>query len=259
MNNVLNPTASDCTRIVRRKSLPLQALCLVFFVVCCLTSCNPIYYSPNSHNVPLLTKSGEASLTAAGNADQLEFQGAYAVTDKIGLQAQGGLFRPSEEENGTGGSGHFIEAGAGYLHPFGTHWIMEGYGLVGLGRVENHFRNDAPGPTNPTVGDLKSSIFRWGIQPNLGYKSPYFSAAMSTRLVHLLYHDVEGDLIYNNVDQVSFLQENNSYVLFEPALTLRGGFKKVKLQLQICLSYNITDPDFFQDGNLVTLGLHFNL
>lgn len=41
-----------------------------------LTSCSPIYYAPNSLNVPLLPEVGETNLTAAGNADQIEIQGA---------------------------------------------------------------------------------------------------------------------------------------------------------------------------------------
>lgn len=223
------------------------------------TGCNPIYYTPNSHNVPLLSQAGEATLTAAGNPDQVEFQGAYAINDHFALQAQGGLFIPADDDNGNGGSGKFLEIGAGYLHPIRSNWVFEGYGLLGFGGVENHFRYDSPGPTTPIVGDLTASILRWGIQPNFGYKSRHFSAAVSTRLVNLLYRNIEGDLVFENVGQVPFLEENNSYFLFEPALTLRGGFQKVKLQLQLGVSYNITDPEFFQEDNFLTFGLHFTL
>ncbi len=237
---------------------------LKFFLVCTiggwiLTGCNPIYYAPNSHNVPLLSGGGEAKITAAGNADRVEFQGAYAISDHFGLQASGGLFIPREEENGNGGSGHFLEAGGGYLHRISPNWIFEGYGLIGTGKVENHFEDDSPGPTDPSIGDLSASIFRWGVQPNLGYRSPYFSAALSTRLSNLIFHNVEGDLVFNNIDQVSYLTDHNSYFLVEPALTIRGGFQKAKLQLQLGLSYNITDPEFDQETGYITVGFHFTL
>lgn len=219
--------------------------------------CNPIYYAPNSHNVPLLTEAAETNLTVAGNADQVEFQGAYAFSDNFALQANGGLFIPQDDKNGNGGSGRFLEMGGGYLHPVDNNWVFEVYGLAGYGSVENHFRAGSPGPMAPTTGDISASLFRWGVQPNFGYKSPYFIAAISTRLIHLNYHNIEGNLVSENVDQVAFLSEHNTYFLAEPALTLRGGFEKVKLQLQLGVSYNITDSKFSQETNLMTIGLNF--
>ena len=70
-----------------------------------LTNCNPIYYSPNSLNVPLLTTAGETNATVAGNADQVEFQMAHAFSEKFAVLADGGLFIPKDLETGEGGSG----------------------------------------------------------------------------------------------------------------------------------------------------------
>lgn len=235
---------------------------IYFIIIICtlglfMTGCSPIYYAPNSSNVPLLSEAGETNLTVAGNSDQVEFQGAYAVSDHFALMADGGLFIPGDDENGSGGSGKFLEIGAGYLKPLAGNWVFETYGLAGFGNFENHFRFDSPGPTNPTVGDISASLFRWGVQPNFGYKSRYFSAAISSRLVNLIYHNIEGDLIFENVDQIEFLSDNKSYLLAEPALTIRGGFEKVKLQLQFGVSYNITDPEFSQETSFITVGLNF--
>ncbi len=235
--------------------LYLLAICITCLL---LTNCNPIYYSPNSLNVPLLTSAGETNATVAGNTDQVEFQMAHAFSEKFAVLADGGLFIPKDLETGEGGSGKFLELGGGYLHPLSGNWVLEAYGLAGFGSFENHFPEASPGPGSPTVGDISASIFRWGVQPNFGFKSRYFSAAFSTRLVNVIYHNVEGDLIFNQVDQVDFLTENNSYWLAEPALTIRGGFEKIKLQAQLGLSYNITDPEFSQESSFITVGLNFN-
>lgn len=222
-----------------------------------LNSCSPIYYAPNSLNVPLLSEAGETNLTVAMNADQIDFQGAYAFTENFAAIADGVFFSPWENVSGNGGSGKFLEVGVGYLHSSSGNWVFESYGLAGIGSFENHFPEASPGPGSPTVGDISASIFRWGVQPNFGYKSRYFSAAISTRIVNLIYHNVEGDLIFDRVDQVDFLTDNNSYVLAEPALTIRGGLEKVKLQVQIGTSYNITDSEFSQETSFITFGLNF--
>lgn len=237
-----------------------RRICILFWIAVIgffVTGCNPIYYAPNTLNVPLLSEAGETNLTVAGNGDQVEFQGAYAFNEKFAVLADVGLFIPRDDENGSGGSGKFLEVGAGYLRPVNETWIFEAYGLAGFGNFENHFRIDSPGPTTPTIGDISASLFRWGVQPNFGFKSRYFSAAISARLVNLIYSNIEGDLIFENIDQVTFLSDNNSYILAEPALTLRGGFEKVKLQLQLGTSYNITDPEFSQETSFITVGLNF--
>jgi hypothetical protein len=99
---------------------------------------------------------------------------------------------------------------------------------------------------------------RIGVQPNIGYKSTYFSAALSSRIVHLSYNNVDGDLIFENVNQPDYLRENSSILLLEPALTVRGGLAKVKLQLQYGYSLNLSNQDFRQDKVFLTVGLNFN-
>jgi hypothetical protein len=42
--------------------------------------------------------------------------------------------------------------------------------------------------------------------------------------------------------------------LIEPALTLRGGWRQFKLQVQLGMSRNLTHPDFPQVENYVSVG-----
>lgn len=218
--------------------------------------CSPKYYSPNTQNVPLFSESGEWNLSAAGNDNQFEFQAAYAVTDGFAVQANAGLFVPKDLDNGDGGSGRFIEMGAGYFKPVTDKLIFELYGLAGFGGVENELRSRAT--TDPvTNGTLSASVFRYGFQPNFGFKSKYFSAAVSSRIVNVLYSNVDGSLMYDGENQQAYLNDNNSNFLIEPALTLRGGFDVAKLQLQIGRSFNLSNSDFRQDKAFATVGLNF--
>ncbi|HAQ38008.1 MAG TPA: hypothetical protein PLU49_04435 [Saprospiraceae bacterium] len=227
------------------------------FLILLLASCSPKYYSPNTQNVPLITQKAETNLTLAGNSNQIEFQGAYGVSDAVSVMLNGGLFIPAELDNGNGGSGRFIELGGGYFRKIQDHWAFESYVLMGFGGFENHLPSTiAANPT--TTGDIAGDVFRIGIQPAFGYKSKYLDAAVSSRIVNLSYKNIHGDLIFEQVDQAAYLQEHANYWLFEPAFTFRAGFEKFKVQLQYVYSINASDPDFRQDKTNLTLGLNFN-
>ena len=226
-----------------------------FFLLILITGCNPKFYSPNTQNVPLISEKGETNLTLSANGNQVEFQGAHGITDAIAIQANGGLFIPSDLDNGDGGSGKFFEVGVGYYTPVAEGFVFETYGLIGFGNMENHFPSK---PEGNTGADISSNIIRFGIQPNFGYKSKYFSAAVSSRFVNLMYTGIEGDLIFGGENQVEYLEANKSNFLIEPALTLRGGLERLKLQLQIGYSLNLSNSDFKQDKTSMTLGLNFN-
>ena len=220
-------------------------------------SCSPKYYVPNTQNVPLLKAKGQTNLTLCGNTNQIEFQGAYGLSNHLGLMANGGFYVPKNLDNGNGGSGKLGEAGFGYFTPVNEHFIFETYGLFAAGSFENHLPSTVssyPG----TMGNISASISRISIQPNFAYTSKYFSIAVSARFASLNYSNIKGDLIFDNKNQIDYLRNDKSAILFEPALTIRGGIEKVKLQLQLLASNNLTDATFKQDKSLVSLGLNFN-
>ncbi len=220
-------------------------------------SCNPKFYTPNTQNVPLISQKGETNLTLSGNGNQVEFQGAYGVSDQVAIKANGGLFIPPDLDNGNGGSGKFLEVGAGYFKPVNEKFVFDTYAILGFGSFENHLPSTLA--ANPqTTGDISAGLLRIGIQPSFGYKSKYFSAAISSRIAHLSYNKIEGSLIYEGDNQVDYLENNASNILIEPALTLRAGIEKLKFQLQYGYSINASHSDFPQDKTFLTLGLNFN-
>lgn len=222
-------------------------------------ACNPIYYSPNTQNVLLPASTGDVGLSVLSDGNRIEAQAAYAPTDAIALQLNGGIFdRGNDEDEEDGGSGRFLEFGAGYVGPIGENLAWELSGLLGVGTVKNDFPSTLE--ENPgTTGRLEADLVRYGIQPAIGYRSPFFEAAVSTRLVGLSFRNVSGSLVFDDEDQVAMLTDESSYFLAEPALTLRAGLENVKLQIQTSRSFNLTDSDFRQDESMVTIGVVFGL
>lgn len=236
----------------------ILSVSLFVFLGVCLMSCSPKYYAPSTQNVPLISKKGETNLTLAFNPNQVGFQGAYGLTKNIAINVNGGLFFPSDLDNGDGGSGQFIEVGGGYFKAVADDLVFEGYGIIGFGAVENHFPSSVS--TYPqSDGKLSANILIIGIQPDFGYKSKYFSAGISTRFVNLIYGNIKGNLVYSGYNQQEDLANHSSSFLFEPAITLRGGPEKVKFQLQFGYSYNLSNPGFKQNKSYLTIGLNFDL
>ncbi len=246
--------------IFRKWYAPHRAWLAVVGTTCALISigCNPKYYAPNTHNVPLLQQKGNGvALFAAGEA-RAELQGAYAVADHFAVMLNLASFKPKDDEEGDGGEGQLFEAGVGYFHPFRKSFVFEAYGLAGIGDVENHFPSSIS--TNPaTTGKIKSKLFRIGVQSAIGFTSKHFDVAASTRISALNYHDISGSLIFGGEDQVAYLKQQNNHLLFEPALTLRGGYKFLKLQIQLGHSFNLSHSDFQQDDGHFTIGIGYHL
>ncbi len=83
----------------------------------------------------------------------------------------------------------------------------------------------------------------------------YVVSAVSSRLANLNYGDADGSLVFEQLRQADYLENNKSLWLLEPALTLRGGTDFLKLQIQVSHSFNLTNSDFRQDDGQLTVGL----
>ncbi len=235
-----------------------QQLSLPTALVFLLSSCTATYYIPNTQNVPAIDAKGATSVTLAGNGDQVEFQAAYGITDALAIQANGAWYIPHDQDNGNGGSGSLYEGGIGYYKNLSDNWLFDTYALVGAGRVENHFPSTLP--TIPvTTGKIEASALRYGIQPGITYHTPYFSVSGSVRAMQLSYSDIKGSLYLDNKEQERYLADKGNNFLLEPAITIRGGIERVKLQVQLLQSVNLTNSDFKQSSTLLSVGLNFRL
>ncbi len=226
-------------------------------LVLTVSGCTTKFYVPNTQNVPIIESRGQTNLTFAGNGNQVEFQGAYGLTDGLALQVNGDWVIPDDLDDGSGGSGRFGEGGLGYFERINDDFLFDTYALAGFGKMENHFpTSGAPNPT--PAGIISANLTRFSLQPSLSFHRKYFSITGSARVSSLGYAKIAGVLTLDDIDQVAYLQDNKSNFLIEPALTIRGGLEKIKIQVQLLHSFNLSHSDFRQDDGLVSVGLNFN-
>jgi len=218
-----------------------------------ITGCSPSYYVPNSQNIPIMKSKGQANfgigIKQSEYTASYEFQGAYAITNHVAMQLNADLIYSADIES----KGNMLEIGAGYYKKIAPDFVFETYGLLYFGNLKIKDIS-----TQNNYNDFSADIIRLGIQPSLSYNRKYFTASISTRLANLNYYNINGNY-YNDEYDINYLKRNNSYRLIEPALTLQTGFKDIKLQLQYVYSYNLTDPSFEQELNIISLGLKFNI
>jgi hypothetical protein len=230
----------------------------LYFLICMVSiiylgSCSPVYYTPNTQNVPLLTHEREYNISITGNNTVIELQTSVSPVNHLGVQLNGSYFIPQYFNNGDHGKGYFIDAGVGYYKAFGfdKKFVFETYGIGGFGNAFNAimYRDSLT-----TGGGLSTNVARYGIQPVFGFKSKYVDVAISSRFVGLTYFNTTGDLVYNGVRQYDYLNDHQNSFLIEPAFTLRAGSDFFKFQLQIQGSFNTLYNQFYQNNSLVTLG-----
>jgi hypothetical protein len=231
-------------------------------------ACNPIFYSPSSQHIPLLTEekefSASASFVTAESTESMALKAAYAISPHWALMAGGSFHFNGETDNhSASGGGGYIEGGAGYFKRIGEKFVFDTYGLVGFGGMNNRFPQSVANYPN-TNGRIEAKLLSLAVQPAIGFKSRYFEAALSTRTSLINYRNIQGNLVAQNADQQSpssqqeYLAAHRNNFLLEPALTLRGGLEFLKLELQTGVSLNLSHPDFPQDASWVSLGLVYN-
>lgn len=234
----------------------MRYLPLLLCTALLLYHCSPKYYTPNTQNLPMLSKKHQANCTIVPLAGRIEAMGAYSPTDNIAVLVNGGYYYENLNDTTNGGSGAFAEAGVGYYYKFAKYGLWDIYTLAGYGTIENHFPSSVDAHSG-TTGKIRASVARGGIQSSVGFTSEYFDAIASVRITTLQYANISGSFVFDSTNQVSYLTQNNSMFLAETAITLRGGYAGIKAQLQLGRSYNLTFPEFRQDKSWFTFGIGY--
>jgi hypothetical protein len=230
---------------------------VVALVGVALAGCKAVY-APNMAHAPLLQHQGELR----GTVDIRNVQLAYAVASHVGLMANA-YFRsednsPEEDEERQEGSGSLLELGAGYFTFLDEpKWLeLEIYGGAGVGSIHHEIT-----PSGGMTRTFDAEGVRLFLQPAAGVSTPYFDVAVSARLVAVAYtetsaenytpEDLEGDRFAG--------LEDTTWMFLEPAITVRGGYKWVKLQFQFGRSIKLNGGDLNRDPGMLSLGLHVDL
>ncbi|MFK7953519.1 MAG: hypothetical protein AB8B73_11780 [Ekhidna sp.] len=180
-------------------------------------------------NTPIFKEKSEFQAAVYTGTAGFDTQVAYAATDNLGFMMNGSFEFDSESkflEN------YFLELGTGYFEKMGAKGVVEFYGGAGFGSIER---------LSPDVNS-----FRAFIQPALGWSFKTVELSIAHRVV------------YVNVNQNSI---SKSAVFFEPAFTVKGGFKNVKLVMQGGISLHAIpeDIEFDYEPLMISLGIQARL
>lgn len=212
-------------------------------VILSLDSCTHYYYFPNQHNVPLFKEKNEVRVSGAViNGDEVtgcDVQAAYAMTKESAIMANALVINPASHD----GKGQLYELGGGYFKPLkavspliNKKFIFESYAVFGLGSAGNYYNNYPYG--------LFTNIFKAYAQPSIGYTSNLFDLIVSAKIGAIHTFGIRKnipDTTYNDLIQngstigtdLHSLQQNRTAFIFEPAFTVRVGFKYAKLHFQV--------------------------
>lgn len=90
------------------------------------TSCHMLYV-PNSFNSPLLRNKGDGQINVATGISGFEVQTAYAITDNVGIMANGQVLKTTEHDT-LKQQRTLFELGLGYTEKFSDNGIFEIFG-----------------------------------------------------------------------------------------------------------------------------------
>lgn len=229
-----------------------------------LTSCGPVLYSNVGQNVPLFQEKGEFSgqlsysnSDGAWVADGVGLQGAYAISDKVGVISSFYSLKGIENEDDEWeGKGSYFEIGAGLFQGNPEKkFSIEGYAGFGTGSIKNSSRVN-------NGSDLNLKYLKPFIQPSIGFTTRYFDMALTPRVSY--FNLTSGDnltliLDEEEVNSNEFFDEINHKVMFEPGILIRGGFPQAKLEVQYNIS-TLKEPSeeyYVLNNEFLSIGIRF--
>ena len=225
-----------------------------------LSSCSHYYYMPNAHNVPLFKEKNEYRATVAlgggKETNTTEVQAAYSVTDNVAVMANFMAAQGGKKTSSNWARGYYADAALGYYKPLDDYMVFEVYGGFGLSSQHHQYGGYGSG------GNVDLNFSKLFVQPSFGVSFEKLDVALSTRIGQVYFFEMTSEGILNSSTEIYSLGEitaNRTSYLLEPALTVRGGWKYLKLQIQLGLAQNLNNPGLkFEKMNL-NFGLHLSL
>ncbi|MCW3101682.1 MAG: hypothetical protein JWO09_122 [Bacteroidetes bacterium] len=218
-----------------------------------LSSCSTTMYVSNTVNVPLLNEKGEVKI----NVDQNDAQIAVAVGNHWGVMANG-FYKSYESNENYTHQGNLAEAGFGYYKPFRNNLVFETYTGVGIGTIDKK-QTFTASDNSVYWASFSAQGTKAFLQPSLGYCSRFFDLAFTPRLSFVKYTHFKS-YGYTDAQLAEDYLDNNRltngiYMFAEPALTIRAGYKFVKVQAQYGLTMDLGPANIKHSPNFASIGL----
>lgn len=235
----------------------LTTLTIIGATTLLVSSCSTQMYVSNAVNAPLLKEKGEVHVALTQN----DLQAAVGLGNNFGIMANG-FYRNYKTNSNYEHSGLLGEVGIGYFKSLENNFVFETFVGGGAGRV--YKQQEFTGANDVRyIGKFDANAVKGFIQPDFGYKSRFFDAVISSRFSFVKYTSFSPENYPTQELQNDYLDNNNLtgpvFMFAEPALTLRGGYKYVKLQVQLGLTVNVTGSNIKHDDNFSSLGIIFNV
>ncbi|HTF05339.1 MAG TPA: hypothetical protein VK826_15020 [Bacteroidia bacterium] len=231
---------------------PALAALSILACVAIFPSCKSVYH-PNAVNTPLFNNAGEIRATVDPGNVQL----AYAVTDHAGIMLNGFRVKENTEDNAIRGRGGLVEVGFGYYTRFRP-FVFETYIGGGMGMV--HFDETRQENNTTTIRSFEARGTRFFVQPSFGYTSRFFDVALTPRFVFGKYSNIVTN--YSTQEQIDgkfYAIDRPLWAFIEPALTVRGGYQWIKLQVQFGISQKLNSEALSYKDTFLNVGLSFNI
>lgn len=233
------------------KAINNTDIVVLFAVLVSLSACNPVLYSTVSQNVPLFKEKGEVAFNAgvavSGSSNYFGstgFNAQLAVAADSSLAIISSFYSIKDEESG---KGNYFELGVGkFKHNPESKLTGEIFIGAGFGSIKNSFDGL----------QLNSNFLKVFIQPSGGYTTKIVDFALTPRIGIVNFTSYENEV--NDQAVAHFFSEKKTTVVFEPGVTVRLGFKNIKLQYQLNYStFKYDSSDFAVNDIFMSLNLFF--
>lgn len=233
---------SNPKHLFMRKSF-IMTLCAPAVIAVMLGSCRPLYI-PNALHTPMVTEKNEVNATVLLGSSGLDAQVAWSPGKHWAIMLDGSFYQSSAEDSIIKHRHYFGEGGAGYHTSFGI-GRFDVYGGGGYGFASA--ANDSAGVFS---GSAQGNYWRAFVQPSIGIGTDIVDVNLAVRTSYVS---------FANVKTTGMNLQYTHSLFFEPALTVRVGYKWVKLFIQAGLSVPASNrPDVQHQPLILMTGVNLN-
>ncbi len=186
----------------------------------------------------------------------INVQAAYSPVNHIGVMVGYNGYgydvkHPDEDDGRVDAYASLFEAGVGGYYPIihtasGLKLVADAYAGYGGGTLKS---------------DVNMNMFRLFLQPGINLHTNYFDVGVQNRLVGVKFShlDAKGrSEAYLKEHGLQDITDGRTF-FYEPAVTLRGGYKLIKLQVQQVWSIPVEGTYWNYDPHLTTIGLFLSI
>lgn len=238
--------------------------------------CTPVYYIPQSANIPLLTKKGQANIGASSSLTSFSGNTAYAFTNNISAQINISKTKYKVPTDFIFSSSDYtikysqLNAGLGFTHKLSNKLIAETYLIGCKGIFQNNYLSDGNffdihfediyGVSSKIVSqELAGKFYALKLQNSIAYTHSFFTLIATVTINKLQYFNVVGDLTFYGRKQTDYIHQYPTYYFLEPSLTGRFSSDAYHFQFQYLYSACLTNQNFMRVRNVFSASIYKTL